>query len=129
VSLLLDTQALYWWVGDDPRLGERARAAILASERVAVSTASIWELAIKLAIGKLRFDLERFLRAVAADGFERLAILDRHCLRCAALPLHHRDPFDRMLVAQAVEEGLVLVSSNGRMPLYQEAGLRLMPCG
>lgn len=125
---MLDTHALYWWLNDAARLGGPARAAILASPRVVVSTVSIWEFAIKLAVGKLRFDLDDALRQIALDGFERLAVEDRHCLRYADLPPLHRDPFDRMLVAQALEERLTLVSDDRHLPLYGELGLELMPC-
>lgn len=129
MSLLLDTHAVYWWLGDDPKLGQAARQAILAAPRVAVSTVVVWELAIQLSLGRLRFDLDEALRELAADGFERLGIEDRHCRRYAGLPLHHRDPFDRLLVAQALEDGLTLVSGDASLPLYAELGLRLMRCG
>lgn len=129
VSLLLDTHAIYWWLNDDPRLSGASRGAILAAPRVVVSAVSVWEFAIKLSIGKMRFDLGEALRQLALDGFDRLGIEDRHCRRCADLPLQHRDPFDRMLVAQALEEGLTLLSDDRDMPLYREAGLALLPCG
>lgn len=128
MSLLLDTHAVYWWLGDDPRLGRTAREAILAAPRVAVSTVVVWEFAIQLSLGRLRFDLDEALRELAADGFARLGIEDRHCRRYAGLPLHHRDPFDRMLVAQALEDGLTLVSGDASLPPYGALGLRLMPC-
>jgi PIN domain nuclease of toxin-antitoxin system len=115
-------------LGDDPRLGRTAREAILAAPRVAVSIVVVWEFAIQLSLGRLRFDLDEALRELAADGFARLGIEDRHCRRYAGLPLHHRDPFDRMLVAQALEDGLTLVSGDASVPLYGALGLRLMPC-
>ena len=128
MRLLLDTHALFWWLDDDPKLSSTAREAILAARQVAVSTVSVWELAIKLSLGKLRFDLDEALRQVALDGFDRLLVEDRHCRRYALLPLFHRDPFDRMLVAQALEEGLTLLSDDGDMPLYSHLGLKLAPC-
>ena len=128
MSLLLDTHAVYWWLDDDPRLSEAARGAILAAPRVVVSTVSVWEIAIKLSLGKLRLDLAEALRQLALDGFDRLGIEDRHCRRYADLPPRHRDPFDRMLVAQALEERLTLLSSDRNMPLYRKAGLALLPC-
>ena len=128
MSLLLDTHAVYWWLNDDPKLGRAAREAILAAPWVAVSTVVVWELAIQLSLGRLRFDLGEALRQLAADGFERLSIDDRHCRRYACLPLHHRDPFDRLLVAQALEDGLTLVSGDASLPLYADLGLRLIPC-
>lgn len=128
MKLLLDTHALYWWLNDEPRLSGSARAAILASPQVAVSTVSIWEFAIKLSVGKLRFDLGETLRQITLDGFGRLAVEDRHCRRYADLPPLHRDPFDRMLVAQALEEGLTLVSDDCHLPQYRACGLELMAC-
>jgi PIN domain nuclease of toxin-antitoxin system len=128
VGLLLDTHAVYRWLDDDPRLGRAAREAVLAAPRVVVSTVSLWEFAIKLSLGRLRFDLGEAVRRLALDGFERLGVEDRHCRRYADLPPRHRDPFDRMLVAQALEEGLTLLSGDRAMPLYREAGLALLPC-
>lgn len=129
MSLLLDTHALYWWLNDEPRLSRTARTAILASPKVIVSVVSVWEFAIKLSVGKLRFDLDETLRQMAFDGFDRLPVEDRHCRRYAELPPLHRDPFDRMLVAQALEERLTLLSDDRHLPLYQKLGLELMPCG
>jgi PIN domain nuclease of toxin-antitoxin system len=129
VSLLLDTHAVYWWLNDGPRLGTAAREAILAAPAVVVSTVSIWEFAIKLSVGKLRFDLGDALDQITRDGFERLPVEDRHCRRYADLPALHRDPFDRMLAAQALEEGLTFMSDDRHLPLYRDVGLKLMPCG
>lgn len=129
MSLLLDTHVVHWWLSDDPKLGRAAREAILAAPRVAVSSVVVWKLAIQPSLGRLRFDLDEALRELAADGFERLGIEDRHCRRYAGLPLHHRNPFDRLLVAQALEDGLTLVSGDASLPLYAELGLRLMRCG
>jgi PIN domain nuclease of toxin-antitoxin system len=129
VSPLLDTHAVYRWLSDDPRLGRAAREVILAAPRAVVSTVSLWEFAIKLSLGRLRFDIGEALRQLALDGFDRLGVEDRHCRRYADLPPRHRDPFDRMLVAQALEEELTLLSADRNMPLYREAGLALLPCG
>ena len=129
VSLLLDTHAVYWWLNDDRHLGAAARETILAAPAVAVSTVSVWEFAIKLSVGKLRFDLDDALRQLARDGFVRLPVEDRHCRRYADLPVLHRDPFDRMLAAQALEEDLTLMSDDRHLPLYREIGLKLTRCG
>jgi PIN domain nuclease of toxin-antitoxin system len=128
VSLLLDTHALYWWLSDDPRLGPVARQMVLAAPEVVVSTVSLWEFAIKLSLGKLRFDLGEAQRHISLDGFARLGIEDRHCRRYAELPARHRDPFDRMLVAQALEDRLTLLSDDRNLPRYEELGLALLPC-
>lgn len=114
--LLLDTHALLWWLLDSPDLSFNARSAIANSaRRVWVSTASSWELAIKLKLGKLPFaadiveNLPRYLRK---ERFDILPIGLEHTLAAGALPGPHRDPFDRMLIAQAQIEGLQLVSRD-----------------
>jgi PIN domain nuclease of toxin-antitoxin system len=124
VALLLDTHAFLWWVEDEPRLTKRARAAIGKPDQVCfVSVASCWEMAIKVSLGKLTIEssLGRFVAAqMAANGFQPLAITLSHVARVAALPFHHRDPFDRLLVAQAIDEDLSIVSAD---PVFQKYGV------
>ncbi len=118
MSLLLDTHVLLWWLGDDPSLGVEARSAIAAVESsVFVSAASAWEISIKQAAGKLEapFDLERQLEL---NRFEPLPISIAHAELAPALPPHHRDPFDRMLVAQAMAEELTIVTKDRRLARY-----------
>lgn len=117
MSLLLDTHALVWWRALDPRLGEAARRAIAGAERVFVSAASAWEAAIKESRGKLRLP-EPFERGVDESGFGRLGVSFEHARRAAALPWHHRDPFDRMLIAQAQGEGLAIVTADRIFAAY-----------
>jgi PIN domain nuclease of toxin-antitoxin system len=124
--LLLDTHALLWWLGDDKQLGTQARAAI-GDERnlVCVSAATGWEIAVKRALGKL--DAPNNLDAlVEEEGFVHLPITFFHGEQAGALPRHHADPFDRMLVAQAQAEGLVIVTSDENIPKY---GVRVMDAG
>jgi PIN domain nuclease of toxin-antitoxin system len=125
VALLLDTHAFLWWVDDAPRLTKRARAAIRRPDQACfVSLASCWEIAIKVSLGKLTIEssLERFLaEQMAANGFQPLLITLGHVARFAALPFHHRDPFDRLLVAQAIDEDLTIVSAD---PVFQKYGVR-----
>jgi PIN domain nuclease of toxin-antitoxin system len=112
--LLLDTQAFLWWVSDDARLTPRARRAI-ARQPCVLSVASCWEMAIKAGLGKLTIegDIGKFIGAqLAANGFTLLPIALEHTAAIAALPFHHRDPFDRMLVAQALAEELRVVSAD-----------------
>lgn len=115
--LLLDTQIFIWWRGDPRRLTAGVRDDIAAADLVFVSVASAWEAAIKVSLGRL--DLPDTVEAgVLASGFEPLFISFSHTARAAALPLHHRDPFDRMLIAQAQAEGLVLVTHDRRLEPY-----------
>jgi PIN domain nuclease of toxin-antitoxin system len=116
--LLLDSHALLWWQADDPRLGVRAREAIEDPDVLPrFSAASVWELAIKQATRKLSLP-ERLLDALAEEGFVELPVSSRHALLAAALPPHHRDPFDRMIVAQAQLEGCTVVTRDARLAAY-----------
>jgi PIN domain nuclease of toxin-antitoxin system len=122
VRLLLDTHALLWWVTDAPDLSRRARAAIAApGNECLVSAATAWELAIKVSLGRLEVSggLERFLaEQLAVNRFRALPIEVAHAVRVARLPFHHRDPFDRLLAAQALEEGAALVSADKVLSRY-----------
>jgi PIN domain nuclease of toxin-antitoxin system len=124
VRLLLDTHVLLWWLSNPSELADGARGAIAAPEStVVVSAASAWEIAIKKARGKLQApdDLEVQLDR---HGFARLSITVTHALRAGALPPHHSDPFDRVLVAQAELEGLTLVTRDARIAHY---GVAVLP--
>jgi PIN domain nuclease of toxin-antitoxin system len=121
VELLLDTHALLSWLADDPQLSADARTAIADPDSVvAVSAASAWEIAIKSAAGKLRApaELEQQLRR---ERFVPLPIRLPHALRACALPPHHADPFDRMLVAQALIEGVTLITGDARIRAFPVA--------
>ena len=110
MRLLLDTNAFLWWVVDSPRLSKSAREAI-SSEDVLVSSATGFEIATKQKSGKLRLDDDIVLQ-VANNGFRALDVTLEHAVAAGDLPLHHRDPFDRMLVAQAHLERLIVVTSD-----------------
>ena len=116
--LLLDTHAFLWWLADTPELGNSARKAI-ADERneVFVSAATGWEVAIKRAAGKLQAP-DNLDAMVEESGFSHLPVTFFHGEQAGALPMHHRDPFDRMLVAQAQAEGLVIVTKDPNIPRY-----------
>jgi PIN domain nuclease of toxin-antitoxin system len=121
MNLLLDTHILLWWLADDLRLGDSIRDAIVdPSTRVLISAASVWEIGIKQSIGKLTVP-ESILLIIEGEGFEELPITARHAELAARLPAHHRDPFDRMLIAQAVLEGLILVTSDRQIEAYDLA--------
>lgn len=120
VPLLLDTHVFLWWRTRDPRLPGGVHAAIALAPLVAVSAASAWEAAIKANVGKLRLQ-GSFEEGAIASGFTPLAISFRHAELAGALPNHHRDPFDRMLVAQAMNEGLTLVTADRQLEPYDVA--------
>jgi len=117
-NLLLDTHVFLWWQADDPRLQQPARSAIAEADLVFVSAASAWEAAIKAALGRLELP-DTMEAGVEESGFEKLPITFSHAEAAAALPPHNQDPFDRMLVAQALSEGLTLVTSDRRLEPYQ----------
>ena len=116
MRLLLDTRAFLWWVGASREFPRRSRSAIGSGRNECfVSVASGWEIAIKVSLGALKIEgaLDRFLpEQLAANGFQPLPIDLKHCARVATLPFHHRDPFDRLLVAQALEEDLAMVTAD-----------------
>jgi PIN domain nuclease of toxin-antitoxin system len=118
VRLLLDTHAYLWWDMGGEHLHPAAFAAIADPENaVLVSAASIWEIAVKRAIGKLVFE-GSIAENLRQNGFEVLPIRADHAERTGMLAPHHRDPFDRMLVAQAEIDKLVLVTRDSRMQPY-----------
>lgn len=122
MTVLLDTQAFLWFVLNDSRLSAAATNAIASTaNKVLVSPASYWELAIKIAIGKysLNEPYESFIEdQLATNGFQILEIEPRHTARLLEMPFHHRDPFDRLLVAQAMAEQIPLVSSDSQLDQY-----------
>jgi PIN domain nuclease of toxin-antitoxin system len=118
VTLLLDTHVLLWWLFDDDRLTPAMRAAIADPRTsVAVSAASAWEMAIKATRGKLTIP-EDLAEEIARQGFEGLPVTVEDSLAAGALPRHHDDPFDRMLIAQAARRRFVLVTADRRFADY-----------
>ena len=124
MRVLLDTQALFWWLDDFPAFSPTARRTIASPQNeVIVSAASVWELAIKTKIGKLNAQplLDRLEEYLSEQGFLALPITLEHGARAGLLVQHHKDPFDRMLVAQAQAENLAILSSNS---VFDNYGLR-----
>jgi PIN domain nuclease of toxin-antitoxin system len=117
VTLLLDTHVILWWQRDDRRLGKAARRAIAQADLVLVSAVSGWEVAIKMALGRLRVD-EPLRVLLAADDFTELPFTFAHADALAGLPPHHADPFDRALAAQARVERATLVSHDRALGAY-----------
>jgi len=122
MKLLLDTHALLWWFTDDARLSPRVRGLIGdETNEILVSAASAWEVATKHRLGKLTGvddAVLRFQELVAADGFTPLPISHRHGLRAGTYPVPHRDPFDRMLAAQAELESMPLVTLDAELAQF-----------
>ncbi len=122
MNLLLDTHTVLWFWWNDPKLSEVAKNTIADPEnRKLVSTATCWEMAIKVSLKKLDFGLpyEEFVpRQIAINCFEMLTISHDHLALAACLPFHHRDPFDRMLIVQAMGEDIPIVSADTQFDAY-----------
>lgn len=119
MKILVDTHILLWIIFDDPKLTASMRSSITAAEVVYVSLASLWECAIKVSIGKLNLDLQQLTRRLTSFGFELLPIKCEHVVALSKLPMLHRDPFDRLLLAQAKFEPLVLLTVDEKMKAYE----------
>lgn len=118
MRLLLDTHALLWWLADAPQLGIAARARIAqGANSILVSTASVWEIEIKRAIGKLEAP-DDLASAIERSSFEPLPISVAHATTAGRLLPHHGDPFDRMLIAQAMVEQLIIVTKDSAFGAY-----------
>lgn len=123
MKLLLDSHTYLWWLSDGPELSAAARAALAdPANLVLVSAASIWEIEIKRALGRLDAGSADLVAEIEANRFGELPILSRHAAAAAKLPRHHEDPFDRMLIAQSQLEGLVCVTPD---PAFEAYGV---PC-
>ncbi|MDZ4218557.1 MAG: type II toxin-antitoxin system VapC family toxin [Methylobacter sp.] len=121
MKLLLDTHLVLWWESNHPRLPKQAVQLIREeADAVFVSRASLWEMAIKLSMGRLRVDLARLSKSIEQGGFEWLDIKHDHLLAVATLPTFddHRDSFDRLLVAQSRTEPLVLLTTDASLARY-----------
>jgi PIN domain nuclease of toxin-antitoxin system len=121
LKLLLDTQIAVWWQIAPERISSAVEQVVTReAEEVFLSRASLWEMAIKINTAKLHIDLARFVRQSEADGFRWLDIATEHILACASLPTFadHKDPFDRLLVAQSIAEPLILLTADKQLPRY-----------
>ncbi len=119
MNLLLDTHVFLWAVDNNPNLSPAAREAIVDGQNIVyVSAATAWEISIKRAIGKLKTPQSDYLEELRLHRFTSLSITTEHALAVENLPPHHKDPFDRMLIAQSQEEKLYLVTRDLRMKAY-----------
>lgn len=123
MRLLLDTHVWLWMIGEQERLNEPTRAALSDPENdIFLSAAAVWELAIKHAGGKLKYTGSPAVQVpfhIKRSGVLPLPISNDHALAAAALPMHHRDPFDRMMIAQALAEELTLATADDRLSAYE----------
>lgn len=126
MRLLLDTHALLWWLADAPELGEAARDLIANQDtEVLVSVVSLWEITIKARLGKLEASLDDILTVMPDQGFRRIGVEDAHLTVLSRMPHHHRDPFDHLLIAQAIVEDAAFMSQDANAPLYD---VTCIPC-
>ena len=126
MRLLLDTHALLWWLADDHQLGPQARELIEdPGNDVLISVVSLWEIVVKVRVGKLEADIQEVADSVTREGFALLDINSAHLVTLAQLPMHHRDPFDHLLIAQAIEEDATFISEDRNASRYK---VRLITC-
>jgi PIN domain nuclease of toxin-antitoxin system len=120
MRLLLDTHVFLWAVAGSAALKPQARRLIESADAVYVSAASLWEVAIKVRLGKLEADPDELVAAIDASGFHELPVRAAHAVGVAQLPPHHHDPFDRLLVAQALAEPLKLLTADAALSRYSD---------
>lgn len=123
MRLLLDTHVFVWAVSGSRLLKPETRRAIESADRVFVSAASIWEIAIKARLGKIDADPDALAQAIDASGFTELPVKASHAAGVAKLKLHHSDPFDRLLIAQAIAEPLRLLTADAALAQYSDVVL------
>ena len=124
MRVLLDTHTLIWLILDDDRLSPRAKEAYQTADDVAWSVVSLWETAIKLSLGRKDFQLksdwmETIVSEMRQSGAKQVGVTAEHCKILATLPWRHRDPFDRMLIAQAMHEDLAVITADGVFAAYE----------
>lgn len=120
MKLLLDTHIFLWCVKGDKQLSKKARTLIQHASEVYVSSASIWEAAIKTKIGKLDVEIEQLLQSILDSGFSELSITANHTAYIVELPDIHRDPFDRIMIAQAMVEPLKFLTADSLLQSYSD---------
>jgi len=124
VRIFLDTHIVLWWLTDDRRLSRVARQYIEKQQsQIYVSVVTIWEIAVKQALGRIDIDLHELGKALTANGFQVLPITFEHATEVANLPLHHRDPFDRMLLAQCTVESARLLTHDETLSAYGQLSI------
>jgi len=125
MQFLLDTQIYLWLASSNPRLPPRAKTLLLAADSICVSTATLWEIAIKVRLGKLKADIEELVEDLLSSGYHVIPVLPVHTIQVSRLPVHHGDPFDRMLIAQAISEQMWLITADAQLPQYSQLVIRV----
>ncbi len=120
MRILLDTHVYLWWLQDSPKLSAHGKEIIISATEVYVSSASIWEAAMKAGIGKLDVNVDTLVDEIAQNGFQVLDVTPKHAARIMLLPDIHRDPFDRLLLAQALSEPLKFVTADSLLSGYSD---------
>jgi PIN domain nuclease of toxin-antitoxin system len=120
MRLLLDTHIFCWWFYEPERLSSEVIDVMRSAKETFISSASIWEVAIKVRLGKMKADPQELFDQIAANGFQELPVWSRHAILVANLPMHHTDPFDRLLIAQAISEPLHLLTVDPQLKQYSE---------
>jgi PIN domain nuclease of toxin-antitoxin system len=120
MRILLDTHIFLWLVSNSPRLTSQARALIRDAEKIFVSSATIWEISIKVRLGKLKVDPAELIEEMRKNEFEELPIYNRHAKSVSKMPLYHSDPFDRLLVAQATTELMRFLTADAQLIRYSD---------
>jgi PIN domain nuclease of toxin-antitoxin system len=120
MRVLLDTHLFLWIAAGDKRLSEAAQTSIQQASAIFISSASLWEIAIKVRLGKLKADLANLLEEIERCGFQELPVQGKHALPLAKLPRHHGDPFDRLLIAQAMSEQLQFLTADSNLSAYSD---------
>ncbi|MEZ1316294.1 type II toxin-antitoxin system VapC family toxin [Pseudomonas fluorescens] len=123
MRVLLDTHVLLWALADDHRLSDKARMLINNAAEIYVSAATFWEMAIKVSLGKLSVDLEEIRQHCVDSGFIELAVSFEHAIAVKDLEYHHRDPFDRLIVAAAITEPMKLLTADPMVARYTELAI------
>lgn len=120
MRILLDTHIYLWWLTDSPKLSSTTKQKIETATEVYISSASIWEAGIKISVGKLEADIDDLIAGITENRFIELPITAKHAKQAAQLPDFHRDPFDRILVAQTLCEPLRLLTADEQVAKYSE---------
>jgi PIN domain nuclease of toxin-antitoxin system len=120
MRLLLDTHIFCWSFYEHRRISFETRDLMNQAEEIFVSSASIWEVAIKVRLGKMDADPQELFDQIEANGFHELPVLSKHALLVANLPMHHADPFDRLFIAQAISEQLHFLTADAQLKPYSE---------